>query len=418
MIKAIFIAYGAVALLAIVLYIPKLMQISYAFKKVPPLKAKDKRKISLVIPARDEIKVIGALLDSIAKQDYDRAYFDVNVIVKAEDDPTVELARRYGAEIFIVKDQNCKGAALDGYFKAIPQNHGYAAFVIVDADAVLDEHYLTEVNNALEYEDFGVILTRKRIKNYLGKKSARSIACGCSGLNYPMLDDLGNNYRSVHGLACNLCGQGMIVRRSVIDLLGGWPFRTMTEDVELRMACLLHDIKTMVYPYAVLYTEEALKLKEVNKRRHRWIHGLSQCDKLYKKKLRQKHRKKFNKAIFEYLYSLAPVILFIAATIVTMVVGALHSIGLLAKGDGDWWKALVLLTVVPYAIMYLFALVYTALAMAAYHDALCLIPVGERIVLLFFTPLFMLQYFTIYIKVKVLKIIPAEWEHTERIDYT
>ena len=131
--------YIGLSVLAILLYIPKLMQFRYAFQKPPYKKAKEKRRISVIIPARGESEVIGDLFASIKKQDYDREFFDVNVIVKDPDDPTIELAKELGAEVFIVPEQICKGDALDGYFKAIKEKIAtYDAFVIVDADAVLD----------------------------------------------------------------------------------------------------------------------------------------------------------------------------------------------------------------------------------------------------------------------------------------
>ena len=91
--------YAALSILAILLYIPKLAQYRYAFKKPPYKRAKVKRKISVVVPARGESKVIGDLFASIAKQDYDKAFFDVNVIVKDPDDPTVALAEKMGASL-------------------------------------------------------------------------------------------------------------------------------------------------------------------------------------------------------------------------------------------------------------------------------------------------------------------------------
>ena len=138
MFRQILIAYVFFAILSFVMYLPKIVQFCYAFKKPPHKKATGLRKIGLVIPALDESKVIGDLFDSIEKQDYDRAYFDVNVIVKDPTDPTVAMAKALGYNVFIVPNQTCKGEALDGCFKQIPQESfdGYAAFVIIDADAV------------------------------------------------------------------------------------------------------------------------------------------------------------------------------------------------------------------------------------------------------------------------------------------
>ena len=89
--------------------------------------AREKRRIALLIPARDESRVIGDLFDSILRQTYDRENFDVNVIVKRADDPTVEMAKKLGFSVFVVPDQTCKGAALDGSSKASGRSIGRTA---------------------------------------------------------------------------------------------------------------------------------------------------------------------------------------------------------------------------------------------------------------------------------------------------
>ena len=119
MIRGFLIAYIVIASLAALLYLPKLVTFRYAFKKPPRRKVTARRNISLVVAARNESKTIPPLLDSILKQNYDHDYFTLNVIVKDERDPTIELVKAIGGNIFVVPEQTCKGDALDGYFKAI-----------------------------------------------------------------------------------------------------------------------------------------------------------------------------------------------------------------------------------------------------------------------------------------------------------
>ena len=98
----ILILYGALSVLFAILYIPKLMQTLWAFYRIPKKPVTKKRRISVVIPARGESRVIGDLLHSLAVQDYDRALFAVNIIVKDTDDPTVDIATKAGARVFVV----------------------------------------------------------------------------------------------------------------------------------------------------------------------------------------------------------------------------------------------------------------------------------------------------------------------------
>lgn len=402
------------------LYIPKLIQLCYAFRKPTYIKAKEKRKISLLIPARNESKIIGDLFDSILKQDYDKEYFDVNVIVKDENDPTIELAKAIGANVFVVPEQTCKGAALDGYFKALSEEtfDSYDAFVIIDADAVLEPNYVTELNNALEH-NFQIYLSRKRIKNYLGDRKSRTVFSNCSALTYPFLDDLGNNYRTKKGIPLNMCGQGMMIRKDVIRAIDGWPYRTLTEDYELRMDCILKGFTSMYYPYAIIYTEEVLRHKDSYNRRLRWVTGFSQCDKMYKKEIKKQIRARgsMNAGEFEYLFSLYPLILFIVATILTMCGGAGLSIYYAYHGSILWPKALILLVGMPFGIMYFLLFLYCLLAMLAYWDVFCKLTVWERILTLIIAPFFSLEYFPIFIQSRVYARTSLNWEQTARVEY-
>ena len=105
------IIYAAISFVLIVAYLPKIWQCFHFRYRIPRKTATAKRRISVVIPARGESDVIGDLFASIAIQDYDGRRYDVNVIVNEADDPTVEIAKSYGARVFVVCNQKCKGDA-------------------------------------------------------------------------------------------------------------------------------------------------------------------------------------------------------------------------------------------------------------------------------------------------------------------
>ncbi len=413
--------YAVCTGISLFLYIPKLVQLCHAFKKPPYRIAKSKRKIALVVPARNESAIIGDLFDSVLKQDYDGAFFDVNVIVKDGKDNTVPLAQAIGANVFVVEEQDCKGAALDGYFRALTKEQfsSYDAFVIVDADAILDGSFVSELNNALEH-DYQIFLSRKLIKNFLGSKKERTLFSNCSALTYPILDDLGNAYRTDKGIPLNMCGQGMMVRREVIEKIGGWPYRTLTEDYELRLDCILNDFTSMYYPYAVVYTEEVLKHKDSYARRLRWVTGYSQCDRMYKKRVKErvKKRGKMNAGEYEYFFSLYPVLLFLFATLAAVGWGIGLSVYYAASGSFEWIKSLPWLVLFPLAVTYTLLFLYNLLAMLAYWDAFGAITKRERLATLLFAPIYTLEYFPIFIQSRLCARSRPAWKQTARVEYS
>ena len=421
-IELILLLYGAAALIAALLYIPKLVQFLHCFRPTERRFAREKRRIALLVPARDESRVIGDLFDSILRQTYDRELIDVNVIVKSEKDPTVEMAKKLGFSVFVVPEQTCKGAALDGCLQQLGRENWRkcAAYCIVDADAVLAPDYVEQLNNALDM-DAHIYLSRKRIKNYLGDRKSRSLFCNCSALNYPLLDDMGNNYRMKKGVPLNMCGQGMMVRTDAIETIGGWPYRSLTEDYEMKMDSFLKGFKSVYYPYAILYTEEVVKHGEAWQRRLRWVMGFTQCDHRYKKEVQKAMREKKYPffAWYDTFFGIVPPVIFIVATALAALSGLVLTVVYAAMGSLLWVKALLLLTVLPLFLMYFFDLSYNALTMYVYRDAFVTLSAGEKAATLFFSPLFMFEYFPIFLHAHLYLLTGKKlgWAHTARLTY-
>lgn len=417
------IAYIVLSAVAVVTYLPRLIGFFCAFKKPPYRSAKEKRKIGIIIPARNESAVIGDLFASIRRQDYDGP-FDINVIVKDAHDPTVQLAEEMGARVLIVPDQNCKGDVLDAFFHALTREElaSYDAFVIVDADGVLAPSYVRELNNALEWEDYDIFLTRKYIKNCLGDRTKRTVFSNNSALTWAMLDDLGNRWRIEKGIPLALTGQGMMVRRSLIEKIGGWPYRTLTEDYELRLDSLLRGFKSFYYPYAVLYTEEAVGHRDNYNRRLRWLTGYVQCDEKYKKRIQaqMKERGKISKAELECLYGVYPLALFAASTIFTIVAGIVLSVCYSVQHETLLFaKSLIFLVGMPLGILYVLLFIYSMLAMIASREAFTVLSRGEIAATLLFSPLYLLEYLPIYIqsRIRARRQNRLAWEQSERQRY-
>ena len=422
MFDAFLIAYIVVSIVAVVLYMPRLAGFFYAFKKPPYRKAEEKRRIGVIIPARNESGVIGDLLASLARQDYDGP-FDLNVIVMDENDPTVAIAEQAGARVFVVPEQTCKGDALDGFFRALTAEEMacYDAFVIVDADGVLSPSYLRELNNALE-TDHDIYITRKYMKNGLGDRDKRTVFSNNSALTWAMLDDLGNRYRTAKDMPITMCGQGMMVRRSLIQTLGGWPYRTMTEDHELQMDSVLKGYRSMYWPYAVLYTEEAPSHRDNYYRRMRWVTGHIQSDEKYRKQIREqaKKRGRMTKGEWDCLYGLVPPAMLIAITIITIVAGIVLSVGYaFAEETGLMLRSVCFLIVMPFAIMYVVLLLYNILAMTASREAFTVLSGWEKAATLLIAPFYLLEYIPIYIVsfFRLKKKARLSWTESERQHY-
>ncbi len=381
------------------------------------------RKISVLVPARNESETIGALLESVKRQDYPTDFFTLNVIVKDPCDPTIELVEEMGGKIFVVADQTCKGEALDGYFKAIGADGiaEFDAFVIVDADGVLAPDYLSSLNEALEY-DFDIFTTRKHNLNLLWGKESRSVHSNCSALLWPAMEDLGNAWRAEHNAPLNLCAQGMMLRRHVVQSIGGWPYHTLTEDCELRLDSFLKDFKTLYYTHAIIYTEEAVTHKENYKRRIRWLTGHAQCDRLYRERIKQQYKRDKqnggrNIAAHDYLYGYFPFILFAIGTVVSVIAGLTLGTIYFINGDEQWFSAYMFLTVMPVGILYVLLWLFTLVTYAVGRDIFRTLPAREKAIMILYYPIYLLEFCPIYLAgwLNARRGKNIEWKETERV---
>ncbi|MDR0831705.1 MAG: glycosyltransferase, partial [Bacillales bacterium] len=130
--------YPIIAYICLIVYLPRLRYYLDAFKKQKKIINFKFEKLSLIIPAREEALIIANLFETIKAQNYPLDSFDVHIIVDNENDETIKIAKEYFTNLYIhiIKEQKCKGDALDGCFKWILEHKKdyYSAHIIVDAD--------------------------------------------------------------------------------------------------------------------------------------------------------------------------------------------------------------------------------------------------------------------------------------------
>jgi len=412
--------YLLICLFLLIVYIPRIWYYVDGFRKQPHLVSAKKHRLALIVPAKNESRSIGALFDTIDKQTYDRSMFDVHVVVEDPHDPTIEMARRQvDAFIHVVPEQTRKGEALDGALKAILKEDPdrYDAFIIVDADNLIHPDFMMEMNNALS-SDRQIIIGKKYIKNWeASDRKARSLICNCTALVYTMVDDLSNAHRTRRNIPISMCGTGLLVRADVIKDLGGWPYRTLTEDYELMMDCILRGYTSMYYKHAIVYTEEPVEHHTSFKRRMRWLSGYSQCNKIYRKRVLKKTfgEGKIIWRNFDFLYSLIPVFIFAGASLLVSIVSLLAA-GAYALFFSPLWWPLLCGGLLALGLVYGAIMLFTLLALIVDPKAIKMNPL-EIIIVLIVNPLVMAEFIWIFVRIFT-STNSLEWDNVDRIAYT
>ena len=122
----------------------------FAFKKIKYHHKNTKNnKFAILIPCRNEEAVIGNLIDSIHEQNYAKKYYDCYVIPNNCTDETENIAKSKQAKIIKVGiPTKSKGEVLKYTFEYL-KDRDYDAYVIFDADNIVDKNFLYYMNETL-----------------------------------------------------------------------------------------------------------------------------------------------------------------------------------------------------------------------------------------------------------------------------
>ena len=230
-------------------------------------------RFAIVIAARNEEAVIGNLVYSILRQDYPQELRDVYVVPNNCTDFTEAAASAAGAEILpCLGPVSSKGDVLHQAFAQL-RDRGYDAFLVFDADNVLESDYLARMNDA--FAD-GAMVCKSRTR--AGNPSASGVA-GCYGLYNVIFDLIWNRPRAACGLSAKLVGTGFGFRQEVLEALDGWNTITIAEDAEFAAQCARAGFRVSWVPDAINYDEEPTSFRLSLRQRHRWCSGVMQVAK-------------------------------------------------------------------------------------------------------------------------------------------
>ena len=112
--------------------------------KDKPYLTNKKHKFMAIIPAHNEEKVVGNLIESLRQQNYPKELYDIYVIADNCTDKTKEVAESYGVKIFERHEEDpakrTKGDALRLLLNTLLSDPkmDYDAFCVFDADNIVD----------------------------------------------------------------------------------------------------------------------------------------------------------------------------------------------------------------------------------------------------------------------------------------
>lgn len=278
-----------ITIISLILIIYALFLLVYSFfvmtrnNNIPEKKSTYTDKYCILIPARNESKVIEELLISIENQTKKVPSQDIYVIVEQKEDPTVAIVKKHNMNIIYRKDltKKRKGYALDDAIKEIlSKNKKYDAYFIFDADNILDKNYIKEMINSIEKGyDIGI--------SYRNTKNSSTLVAASSALTFSMINTIGNKLKNKYTNNLTISGTGYYIKGSLVEAWQGFPFNTLTEDYELTLYSTLNNLTTTYNENAIFYDEQPDSFKVSIKQRTRWVKGYFEARKIYVKDIKK-----------------------------------------------------------------------------------------------------------------------------------
>lgn len=227
-------------------------------------------RFAVLIAARNEELVIGPLINSLLTQNYPQEMYDIWVIPNNCTDNTALAARNYGAKVlectFPVKS---KGEVLRFAYNRL-RGRQYDAWLVFDADNVVERNFLAEMNNA----HLAGVWAAQGYRD--SKNPYDSAVSSCSSIYYWMMDRFHNGGKAGAGLSAMIGGTGFMVTQKLLDKLGGWRTETISEDLEITAQTVLAGETVAYVPKAITYDEQPLSWEQSFTQRRRWSSGTLQ----------------------------------------------------------------------------------------------------------------------------------------------
>ncbi|MGA2624593.1 MAG: glycosyltransferase [Bacteroidota bacterium] len=243
----------------------------------------DYPKVTVLIPAHNEEKVIGNTLEAMVNLEYPPDRLDILIINDGSSDSTAEIASRYAERDGRVRLFNVpRGEGGKGKSRAL--NLGLkqtrAEFIAVyDADNTPHPSALRYLMaQVISDTSLGAVLGKFRTVNKNRNLLTRFI--NIETLSFQSMLQAG---RWKLFRVSTLPGTNLVVRRHLLDTLGGWDEDAITEDSELSIRIYMEGYRIKYIPYSVTFEQEPEAWSTWVKQRTRWVRGNNYVGKKFLK---------------------------------------------------------------------------------------------------------------------------------------
>lgn len=220
-------------------------------------------RIAVFIPAYKEDGVIVEVVRKALQQQYPPSFFDIIVIADSMKAATLNQLRAMPIKVVEVSfEKSTKAKALRAALAAVDTSYDYA--LVLDADNVMESHFLQKLNKAFSSGSRAIQAHRK------AKNTNTSFAI-LDAISEEINNHIFRKGHSALKVSSGLIGSGMAFEYSLfaslmqsVDAVGGF-------DKELEFALAAKKIYIEYLEEAVVYDEKIQRVDDFSTQRRRWL---------------------------------------------------------------------------------------------------------------------------------------------------
>ncbi|WP_168119371.1 glycosyltransferase [Paenibacillus sp. HB172176] len=305
--------------------------------------------VSIMVPAHNEGKVIIKTVESLLALDYPHDAYEIIVINDNSSDQSSLLLENLrlsvpNRNLIIINTDSITG----GKGKSNALNIGFERsrgelIAIYDADNTPEKKALKYlVGDIMLNKKLGAVIGKFRTRNRNVNLLTRFI--NVETLSFQWMVQAG---RWKLFKVCTIPGTNYIIRRDIVERVGGWDVKAIAEDTEISFRIYMMGYLIKFQPKAVTWEQEPQTVKVWFKQRTRWAKG-----NIYVivKNLSLLFKPEASRIRFDILYLLAIYILLLTSLVVSDLLLIFNTMGLvkttLASFSALLWLLAILLFVI------------------------------------------------------------------------
>ncbi len=219
-------------------------------------------KISVLVPAYNEEKVIRTTIESLLSTDYPEK--EIIVIDDGSKDQTLEIALQYKDKVKVIHKEN------GGKASALNMGMLYATgpiIVILDADTIIGHTALKHIAKSFSNENIAAVAGNVKIRNRI------NCLTWCQALEYLSGIQIMRRGLDYFGAITIVPGALGAFKKKKLEEAGAYHNDTLVEDFDATMKVLRSGMIISGSNMATAYTQAPQKLRDFYKQRKRWYRG-------------------------------------------------------------------------------------------------------------------------------------------------